>query len=293
LPLESTNFDLSLEWYYSPYSYVSGGVFEKNVYNFIGSQQVERTILGIRDVTGGPRAQAAAAALSAAGYALNDDNLHGMMVYTEFASGHPDWIAQFGDVAYTATDEQNFYLANRANGLWDLISNSSDPEINFRTNTPNNGKEAKIYGAEFAVQHFFGETGFGVQANYTIVRGDVAFDNEGDPSVSQFALVGLSDTANLIAMYEKDGLQARISYNWRDEYLNETNRGGSANPRYIEAYSQIDVNVSYDVSEELSVSFEGLNITGENSRSHGRNYDMMWDMYDLGARYQVGARYVF
>ena len=75
--------------------------------------------------------------------------------------------------------------------------------------------------------------------------------------------------------------------------MNETSRGGSANPRYIEAYSQIDVNVSYDVTEDLTVSFEGINVTGENSRSHGRNYDMMWDMYDLGARYQVGARYKF
>jgi hypothetical protein len=45
--------------------------------------------------------------------------------------------------------------------------------------------------------------------------------------------------------------------------------------------------------EDLTVSFEGLNITGENSRSHGRNYAMMWDMYDLGARYQIGARYKF
>jgi hypothetical protein len=43
----------------------------------------------------------------------------------------------------------------------------------------------------------------------------------------------------------------------------------------------------------LSLSLEGLNITGENSRSHGRNKAMMWDMYDLGARYQVGARYTF
>ena len=203
LPLESTNFDLSVEWYYNPYSYVSAGIFEKNVYNFIGSEQVNRKILGIRDVTGGPRAQAAAAALQAAGYALNDDNLHGMMVYTEFAKGHPDWIAQFGNVEYTATDAQNFYLANRGGGLWDIESRDEDPEITFRTNTPNNGKEAKIYGAEFAVQHFFGETGFGVQANYTIVRGDIGFDNEGSTTVSQFALVGLSDTANLIGMYEK------------------------------------------------------------------------------------------
>lgn len=289
LPLESTNFDLSLEWYYSPYSYVSVGLFEKNVYNFIGTQQVDRELLDIRDVTAGPRAQAAAAELANRDLALNDDNLYGFMVFTEFnAANDPAYVALYGN-AYTP--DANTYLAERDG--WDIESSASDPAYTFRTETPNNGREAKIHGAEFAVQHFFGETGFGVQANYTLVRGDVGFDNAGDPGVSQFALVGLSDTANLIAMYEKDGLQARISYNWRDEYLNETSRGGFANPRYIEAYSQIDVNVSYNVTEELTVSFEGLNVTGENSRSHGRNYAMMWDMYDLGARYQVGARYVF
>ncbi|MDN4501739.1 TonB-dependent receptor [Alteromonadaceae bacterium BrNp21-10] len=289
LPLESTNFDLSLEWYYSPYSYVSGGLFEKNVYNFIGSQQVDRQLLDIRDVTGGPRTQAAAAALADAGLALNDDNLYGMLVFTEHNAGNDaEYVGLYGS---DFNPEANTYLAERSG--WDVESSSADPAYTFRTSTPNNGREAKIYGAEFAVQHFFGETGFGVQANYTLVRGDVAFNNLGDPSVSQFALVGLSDTANVIAMYEKDGLQARISYNWRDEYLNETSRGSSANPRYIEAYSQIDVNVSYGITEQLTVSFEGLNITGENSRSHGRNYEMMWDMYDLGARYQVGARYTF
>ena len=94
-------------------------------------------------------------------------------------------------------------------------------------------------------------------------------------------------------MYEKDGLQARISYNWRDKYLDETSRGGSANPRYIEAYDQIDINVSYEIIDGLTVFAEGLNVTGENSRSHGRNYAMMWDMYDLGARYTVGGRYTF
>lgn len=292
LPLESSNVDMSVEWYYDTTSYVSAGIFSKNVKNFIGSEQVNRTLLGIRDVTGsGARVLAAAAALRAAGYPLNDDNLYNQAVYTQFGKGSADWIAKFGNANYTATDDQNFFLANHTG--WDLESNSTDPLTVFRTNTPNNGKDAKIYGAEFAVQHFFGETGFGVQANYTLVRGDVGFDDLGSTSVSQFALVGLSDTANLVAMYEKDAIQARIAYNWRGEYLNETSRGGSANPRYIEAYSQIDVNVSYAVTDALTLSLEGLNVTGENSRSHGRNYAMMWDMYDLGARYQLGARYTF
>jgi TonB-dependent receptor len=293
LPLESSNTDLSVEWYYDETSYVSAGVFQKNVKNFLGSERVNRPLLNIRNATNGPRIEAAEADLIAKGIAVNDDNLFGQAVYNEFAEGSADWIGRFGNVDYTATDDQNFYLANRPGGLWDLQSRDEDPLTVFSANTPNNGREAKIYGAEFAVQHFFGETGFGVQANYTLVRGDVSFDNLGSFSESQFALVGLSDTANLVAMYEKDGWQARVAYNWRDKYLNETNRGGSANPRYIEAYSQIDINLSYAITEALTVSLEGLNVTGEDSRSHGRNYAMMWDMYDLGARYQLGARYTF
>lgn len=291
LPLESTNFDISLEWYYGDTSYVSGGVFQKNVKNFIGSERVNRSLLNIRNSTNGPRVQAAAALLRSKGIAINDDTLFNQVVYTQFGKGSSDWIAQFGNSDYTGTDAQNFFLANHAG--WDIESNDTDPLTVFSTNTPNNGKEAKIYGAEFAVQHFFGDTGFGVSANYTLVRGDIGFDNLGSFTQSQFALLGLSDTANLVAMYEKDGWQARIAYNWRGEYLAESNRGGSANPRYVEAYSQIDLNVSYAVTDALTVSLEGLNITGENSRSHGRNYAMMWDMYDLGARYQLGARYSF
>ena len=291
LPLESSNFDLSLEWYYDDASYVSAGIFEKNVFNFLGSETVERQLLGIRDVTAGPRALAAAAELQAAGYDLNDDNLLGMMTWNEFAEGSAEWNAQFGDVEYTATQEQNIFLAEQDG--WDLVSSSEDPETTFRTNTPNNGREAKIHGVELAVQHFFGDTGFGLAANYTIVRGDVAFSNAGAPGVSQFALIGLSDTANLVGMYENDTLQARIAYNWRDKYLNETNRGASANPRYIEAYGQIDASVSYAVTDALSLSVEGINITGEDSRSHGRNKAQLFDLRDLGPRYQVGARYTF
>lgn len=297
-PLESTNFDVSVEWYYNDASYVSVGLFEKNVINFLGSEQVNRDLIGIRNSTNGQRVRDAAAALEAAGYALNDDNLHGQVVFTEFVDlpggYNQDWVTKFGNVPYTATNEQNVFLASRTGGLWNVYDNATDPLAIFRTSTPNNGREAKINGAEFAVQHFFGETGFGVQANYTLVRGDVGFNNLQNPALgSQFALVGLSDTANLVGIYENDKFQTRIAYNWRDKYLNETSRGGFSNPRYIEAYSQIDLNVSYSVTDDLSVSFEGLNITGEDSRSHGRNKAMMWDMWDLGPRYQVGARYTF
>ena len=301
LPLESTNFDLSLEWYYDDASYVSIGAFEKNVFNFIGSEQVNRTLLDIRNPTEGPRAQRAAQQLVDNGFSMNDDNLFGQMVFNEFVNPNDDgnydadWVAEFGNVGYGGTEAQNFFLQNSGtnpNDTWNIVSNDSDPLTVFRTATPNNGREAKIHGMEFAVQHFFGDTGFGVQANYTIVRGDVAFDDLGDPNENQFYLSGLSDTANLVGMYETDRFQARLAYNWRDKYISGNGRG-SINPMYVEAYSQIDVNLSYEVIDNLTLSLEGINITGENSRSHGRNYNMLYDLWDLGARYQIGARYTF
>ena len=63
LPLESDNFDLSLEYYFSDKGYVSAGVFQKNVENFIGNSVENINLYGIRDQTGGPRAQQALAYL--------------------------------------------------------------------------------------------------------------------------------------------------------------------------------------------------------------------------------------
>jgi outer membrane receptor protein involved in Fe transport len=94
-------------------------------------------------------------------------------------------------------------------------------------------------------------------------------------------------------MYEKDGWQARIAYNWRGEFLRSASQGSYRNPVYTEPYSQVDANVSYAVTENFTVSLEGLNLTGEDRRDHGRTNEMVEYMIDLGPRYALGARYTF
>lgn len=137
------------------------------------------------------------------------------------------------------------------------------------------------------LQHTFGETGFGFQANYTIVDGDLEYDinlNE-----EQWVVPGMSDTANLVAFYDKNGLQARIAYNWRDKYLQSPAR----DPRFVEEYFQWDMNVSYEVNDNLSVFVEAINLTEENQRIHGRSTYQVRE-YSVGhARYNFGARYQF
>ncbi|MES2676340.1 MAG: TonB-dependent receptor [Pseudomonadota bacterium] len=284
VPLESDNVDISVEWYYNESSYASIGLFEKRVDNFVGTEQIDKGHFGVLDQTNGPRAQAAADALIARDIPVDDTSLFVMMAVLDNPAAFPG-----GAAAYVNTADFQVAVATD----YDLIPQAGDPEMIFRTSTPVNNREAKIYGAELALQHFFGDTGFGLQANYTLVRGDIGFNNETDPGVSQFALTGLSDTANLVGIYERGPFQARLAYNWRDEYLNQTNRGNSRNPTYVEAYAQIDLNVSYEINEQLTVFAEGINLNEENNRQFARSQSQLWYLEDLGARYQVGARYTF
>jgi TonB-dependent receptor len=284
-PLESTNFDLSFEYYFGDASYASVGFWEKRVINFIGNATSTRSI-GVQDQTSGPLALEARQALVDGGYALSDQFLHAMMVILRNPSQFPGGAAEF-DPANAAQ------LNEEPGGVYDFGPQADDPDLPFDISGPVNNEEAKIHGAEFAVQHFFGETGFGVMANYTLVRGDIKFDDMAAPDEEQFALVGLSDTANLVLMYENYGITARLAYNWRDKFLSRYNVGDFNNPGYVEAHSQIDLNVSYEIIEGLSVSFEGINVTGEDRREYARNKSMLWGLEDLGARYQLGVRYTF
>lgn len=289
LPLESTNTDVSVEWYYNDSSYVSAGVFEKRVKNFIGSASAPEQLFGIQDQTNAtsPRVIAARAALaSLPGVAVDDNSLFTMMVMLDNPADFPGGASEY--MAKGSTLAQQTAIAFK----YDIGVRADDPVATWNVSRPSNNKEAKLYGAEFAAQHFFGDSGFGLQANYTIVRGDVGFNDLAEPRSAQFALYGLSDTANVVAIYEKHDIQARIAYNWRDQYLSGT-RSNAVNPVYVEAYSQIDANISYNITDALTVSLEGLNLLGADTRSHERTESMLSEAYDLGPRYTIGARYNF
>ena len=272
VPLESDNIDLSVEWYFDDTSYVSAGYYSKDVKNFIGSSPLISDFFGLRDVTNGPRAIQALADLESQGIKVDATSLFAMV----------------------AANEVGLPITDRSQEQWaldyDLHANSDDPLMEFRYDAPVNTESAKIDGWEFALQHFVGDTGFGFQANYTIVNGDIGFDLASDGA--QFALEGLSDTANLVLMYEKYDFSARIAYNWRDKFLASANRG-AGEPLFTEEYSQIDISASYAITEAFSVSFAGINITGEDIRQSGRNENQFIFGEEGDARYEIGARYNF
>lgn len=292
-PLESDNLDLALEWYFADASYVSATYWNKTVDNFIGNTVAQESLYGLTDPTSGPDAQAAldfllsqacidqVAAADVDACSANDTSLFTALALLRNDPG--------GLAAYDGSDAQE--LATEA--AYNLVGEADDPLYMFNVNRPVNQHEAKLHGWELGGQYFFGDSGFGVYANYTIVQGDVGFDDAGDPGIDQFSLTGLSDTANAMFMYENYGWSVRLAWNWRDEYLILANQGSSRNPYYVEAYEQWDLSVNYALDDHWSFGLEAINLTGEDVRWHARTDQQIVKLADQSPRYMLGVRYKF
>lgn len=294
LPLESDNFDVSLEWYYDDASYVSIGFFDKRVANFTGTGQTTQNLFGLRDPSSGQPGTRSGDALEMLGDIGADPTDVNLFTLTALLDNFDAATARSMFEANFSGGALDQAFIDSVFGQYSVVANADDPLFQFEVTGPINEREGKIHGFEIAGQHFFGDTGFGIQANYTFVDGDVEIDVGADPGIDQFALVGLSDTANFTLIYENYGLSARLAYNWRDEFLSSTNRGGgSRNPVFVEAFGQLDMSVNYDLTDQLVVSFEAINITGEDLRHFGRDSSNVWYAQELDPRYILGARYRF
>jgi TonB-dependent receptor len=291
-PLESTNFDVSAEWYYGDSSYISGGYFRKSVNNFVGTEVVSQPLFDLRDPTAGTdgtRSGQAIEELQVRGFTANEQNIYTMTAILDNPDDFPNGADDYIDPSQPGGADQALDII----GLFNVNANAADPLFIFDTSQPVNNETALIDGIELAWQHFFGESGFGFQANATLVSGDIAYDVAADPSVSQFALEGLSDSANLVGIYEKGPISARVAYNFRESFLTNTAYGGQGQPAFVDDYQQIDFNVTYNVNDQFSVSLDGINVTEENSRIFGRTENMLWLNTEGDARYVLSGRYTF
>ncbi|MDH3806380.1 MAG: TonB-dependent receptor, partial [Gammaproteobacteria bacterium] len=263
LPLESQNYDLSFEWYYTEGSYASIAYFRKDIDNYVGNAEIVDTPFGLPHPGQGPRFIEAQAAVG--------DDFNDIRDYI---------FANYGNTPEVDP------VAGTILGIA-----GEDPISTFRITVPANQQSATVDGWEFSVQHLFGDSPFGASVNFTLVESDVGYDN--NSAGEQFAIEGISDSANAVVFYEDDRWSARIAYNWRDEFLNTRTDDKGANPQYTDEYGQWDANVSFNVNEDLSVFVEGINLTDEIQTIHGRDDRQLYWATQTGARYMIGARYNF
>ena len=272
LPLESQNYDLSFEWYYGESSYFAVGYFFKDIENYVGISTTQDTPFDLPHPGQGARFQEAMDAVG--------DDLVAIRNYI---------FENFGD-----TPEVNQTGVDANGDATGTIAGipGEDPAATFDITVPANQRSAELDGWELSVQHMFFESGVGLAANVTFVDSNLEYDNS-DPG-DQFAIEGLSDSANLIAFYEKNRWSARVAYNWRDEFLTDRFDGSALpNPVYTDEYGQYDVNVSFNVNDDLILFAEGINVTDEVQRLRGRAPGQTLFITQTGPRYMFGARYHF
>lgn len=228
-PFESTNIDLSFEWYYDEASYVSVGYFSKDVDNFIINSQEAKT--------------------------------------------------------FTLADGST--LTDPSTGSNTGAADANDSVATFTNTLPSNGESATVNGFELAAQHTF-DNGFGAMANATFTDSNAELDPY---DISQtFALTGLSDSLNLVGFYESGPIQIRVAWNWRDEFVQSLTQVNGNGPTIVEDYSQLDISGSYDVTENISVFFEGINLTEEYVHKRGRFDNHLLLIEDSGRRFAFGVR---
>ncbi|WP_426193918.1 TonB-dependent receptor [Massilia sp. DWR3-1-1] len=270
-PVKSKNLDVSLEWYFGKASFASLGLFHKDLKDYAGQSTVTAQPFNLHTPVGGALWNEA----SASGCGSD-----AVCIRNFIFRNHP-----------TAPGVTRGKDDDAGNATGNIVGQPGDPIANFKINSFANQKDASLHGAEVNLQHMFGNSGFGVQANYTWVHSGLKYDNASQGE--QFALLGLSNSANLIGIFENAKWTARAAYNWRGEFLSSNFDSYGPNPQYTEAYGQLDLSVTYAYTDKLSFQVEAINLTNETSRVHGRTKTEVLYATQSGPRYMVGARYKF
>ncbi|WP_444939135.1 TonB-dependent receptor [Microbulbifer sp. JMSA002] len=172
-----------------------------------------------------------------------------------------------------------------------LVTREIDGDIwNVNMSMPVNGTDATAQGAELFVQYAF-DNGFGVFANYTYTDTELAnLDLESGETIKTEIAGTSKDQYNLSVYYENDLFSVRASYNYRSAYADGYSNGVNT---FTDEYDQLDVNASYSLMENLTLTASIINLTEEKvDRYWGEENRVLGSSYS-GRRAYMGLTYSF
>lgn len=166
----------------------------------------------------------------------------------------------------------------------------------FLITQPQNGLGGENSGFEVNYTQKLGY-GFGIQTNYTYSDAELEQTVEQKAAGEEAVLPNNSeDTFNATVYYENTRFSARVSYTYRSEYFYTTYLGLN---QYKDGFGQYDLNVSYNVTDDLNLIFQAINLTDEEQGSMSSNSTGMSDsnrplaIHNYGRRFLFGAQYKF
>jgi iron complex outermembrane recepter protein len=178
-------------------------------------------------------------------------------------------------------------VASSTSPLGEDLANGLDPIV--AVSQVANGGEASIQGMEFVYQQpFFFLPGAlsnaGFVGNLTYVDSD---------EIRDFSEI----SHNMTLYYETDRFSARISGAYRDPYQtrqpNGSGRTAGREERGVASTYNVDFSMSYALTEQLDVTFEGINLTDEFEHQTFDRLELPTLYHHTGRNFLLGARYTF
>ncbi|MFK7956898.1 MAG: TonB-dependent receptor [Lysobacterales bacterium] len=145
--------------------------------------------------------------------------------------------------------------------------------------------KSELTGFEFTATHAFNYLpgfwgGFGAKFSYNYADSNfkfedgnggngVSFDSQGNPSpligiLPPAGLWGLSRHTSATQLYwQSDRFDVQAVYKTRSQYFQGFARDTTARVRYVDDYETLDLRLSYDVTDNVRLSLEGINVLSE------------------------------
>ncbi len=135
----------------------------------------------------------------------------------------------------------------------------------YRVSRPGNSGDGELSGFELGYQQFYSNlpgalSGLGLQGNVTWMDGDITNTDSGKTD----SITGVSNLSyNVALLYEKGSWSGRLAYNWRDEFL-DVRSFTPTYDLYVAETAQMDGQISYKYSPNLTFTLEGINLLDTN-----------------------------
>jgi TonB-dependent receptor len=189
-------------------------------------------------------------------------------------------------------DIKNFVYNNdlAGTGIWTAFD---------QANTFANGETAKVKGLELNYAQSFRHLPapwngllFSANATFTDSKGRIEGLSGGTAVSRDVSLPNQSDrTMNLVLGYETGPLSMRIAANYKSKYLLEVTDIASANgDQYVDAQTQYDFSMRYNVSKQVQIIFEALNLSDEKYYVYTGRSGLNSQYESYGRTYKLGAK---
>lgn len=174
-----------------------------------------------------------------------------------------------------------------------------DPATAFEVTRNINGEGGWIRGLEFQYQQPFSFlpgawSNFGFIGNYTYIESSVKYGVDPNGDGIRNDLLNLSrNTYNLTLYYETEKFSARISSAFRGRYLTAFPGGNGTTEEGVNDATNIDASISYNVTDTLTVSLEGINLTDEYTDSYVDQDNLVSRYRHTGRELLLGVRWTY